>query len=809
MMTNYEGENIEIPSILPLLPVRDVVVFPYLIIPLFVGRSSSIQAVEEALSRTDRLIFLSTQKDVTTEMPGPDEIYTTGTIAMIMRMRKLPDGRIKILVQGLAKGTVKEYTQQDPYYLVKINKIEESALSEISLETEALMRNVKENLEKTISMGKMLSPELLMVVEEITEPSRLADLISSQLGIKVGEAQDLLETVNPITRLRKVNEILIREIELLGMQEKIRTQARDEMTKSQREYFLREQMKAIKNELGDNDNRAEEIVELKEKLEAANLPEEIQEEATKQLGRLERMHPDASEASILRTYLDWILDVPWSVHTEDSLDIKKAKKILEDDHYGLDKIKERILEFLSVRKLKPDMHGPILCFAGPPGVGKTSLGKSIARAMDKKFIRMSLGGIKDEAEMRGHRRTYVGAMPGRIIQGIKLAGSNNPVFMLDEIDKLGSDFKGDPSSALLEILDPEQNFSFRDHYLNLPFDLSKVMFIGTANVLDNIPSALRDRMEIISIAGYTEAEKLEIAKKYLVKKQRETNGLTEKEITFTDEAIKVVINEYTREAGLRNLERQIASVCRKQARKIAEGEKVPAAITPASVYKMLGVSIYPPDQDLKKDEIGVATGLAWTQFGGEILHIETTMMKGKGGNLTLTGTLGDVMKESAIAGLSYIKTHAEEFGIDENVWNSYDMHIHVPAGAIPKDGPSAGITITTALVSQLTKIPIRSDVCMTGEITITGKVLPIGGLKEKMLAALRHNISHIIVPAQNEKDLEEIPVEIKKQFKIFFAKHINEVLDVALKEKLVLKKVMNKDVVRIKHKHKQIKEKAA
>jgi ATP-dependent Lon protease len=754
-----------------------------MILPLFVGRASSIQAVEEALARTDRLIFLSTQKDVTTEVPKSDDIYETGTIAMIMRMRKLPDGRIKILIQGLSKGSIKEYTQSEPSFMVKIDKIQEPAITEISLETEALIRNVKDNLEKTISMGKMLSPDLLMVVEEISEPSRLSDLIASQLGIKISESQDLLETHDPIQRLAKVNETLVKEIELLGMQEKIKTQARDEMARSQREYFLREQMKAIKTELGDNDNKADEINEVRERIETLALPEEIYEEAQKQIGRLERMHPDASEASILRTYLDWIVDTPWSIKTEDNLDIKRAKRILDEDHYGLNKIKERIVEFLAVRKLKPKMKGPILCFSGPPGVGKTSLGKSIARALDRKFIRMSLGGIKDEAEMRGHRRTYVGAMPGRIIQGLKLAGSNNPVFMLDEIDKLGSDFKGDPSSALLEILDPEQNFSFRDHYLNLPFDLSNVMFIATANVLDNIPSALKDRMEVISISGYTEQEKLEIAKKYLISKQKEANGLEDKKLEVVDESIKTMINEYTREAGLRNLERVIANIFRKVARTVAEEEKAPNKITTQLIHKYLGVPKFTPDERLKKSEIGISTGLAWTQFGGEMLFIETTKMKGKGGGLTLTGTLGDVMKESAVAALTYIRANAEELGVDDSIFNDYDVHLHVPAGAIPKDGPSAGITIATALVSLFTNQPVRHDVAMTGEITITGKVLPIGGLKEKMLAALRYKITNLIVPAQNEKDLEEIPAEIKQQVKIYFAKHINEVLGVALDSK--------------------------
>jgi ATP-dependent Lon protease len=776
-----ENEEISIPDQLPLLPVRDVIVYPYMILPLFVGRDASIRAVNEALSK-DRLIFLAAQKEIADENPTPDNIYPVGTIAMIMRMRKLPDGRVKILVQGLMKGTAVDYTQEKPFFVAKVKQIKEKAASREQVEVEAVMRTVKEQLEKVISMGRVLSPDILMVVEDIADAGRLADLVASNLGLKVADAQELLEVFDPVDRLKKVNEILIKELEILAMQARIRSQARDEMTKSQREYFLREQIRAIKTELGDNESKSEEITELRAKIEAANMPEEVYQEAIKQAGRLERMHQDASEATIVRTYLDWLVDIPWSKTSQDNLDLNIAQKVLDEDHFGLKKIKERILEFLAVRKLKPGGKGPILCFLGPPGVGKTSLGKSIAKAMGRRFVRISLGGVRDEADIRGHRRTYVGAMPGRIVQGLKQAGSNNPIFMLDEIDKLGADFRGDPAAALLEVLDPEQNFSFRDHYLNLPFDLSNVMFIATANMIDTVPAALRDRMEVITLAGYSEEEKLSIAKRFLIGKQTEENGLTSSQLEFEDEAIERVVEQYTQESGLRNLERNIAAICRKVAKRFAteevKGDKV--VVNGNSIPKYLGPPRNLKEEERERDEVGVVTGLAWTQFGGDILNIEVTMMKKMGGGVILTGSLGDVMKESAHTALSYIRSKAPMYGIDEKVFSRYEIHVHVPQGAIPKDGPSAGVTLATAILSLLTGNPVRKDVAMTGEVTLRGKVLPIGGVKEKTLAALRHGIKEIIIPYRNHKDLDDVPKELRKRCKFQLAKEVNEVFAEAL-----------------------------
>ena len=783
MVTNYDGEQVEIPETLPMLPVRDIVVFPYMIIPLFVGRDTSIKSVEEALSRSDRLILLASQKDISDEHPSPEGIYKTGTVAMIMRMRKLPDGRIKILTQGLAKATIREFTQTQSHFEVKIDRITEPQ-SEIGSEAEAMMRNVRDQLEKVIALGKPLSPDIIMVLDDITDPGRLADLVASNLGLKVSDAQGILETHDAAERLKKIHEILGKEIEVLAIQAKIRSQAKDEMTKTQKEYFLREQIRAIKNELGDTDTKGEEITELKDKIAACKMPQEVEQEALKQLGRLERMHPDASEASMLRTYIDWLIETPWSKHTVDNLDLARAKQILDEDHYNLQKIKERILEYLAVRKLKDKMKGPILCFSGPPGVGKTSLGRSIARALGREFVRISLGGVKDEAEIRGHRRTYVGALPGRIVQGLKQVGTNNPVFVLDEIDKLGSDFRGDPSAALLEVLDPEQNNSFRDHYLNVPFDLSNVMFITTCNMLDTIPSALRDRMEVIQLAGYTEEEKFFIARKYLIPKQQAENGIKDTHIEFTDESIGAIVSQYTREAGLRNLERNIANVCRKTARLVAEGKSEKTSITQELVHKFLGPAVFTREDEQEHDEIGIATGLAWTSVGGEILYVETTTMKGKG-SMILTGHLGDVMKESGQAALGLIRWRARDFGIDENVFAETDIHIHFPSGGVPKDGPSAGITMAAAMISRLTGIPIRKDVAMTGEITLTGRVLPIGGLKEKALAAMRHGIKTIIIPEKNKKDLEDIPEEYRANLTFVPVKTIDDVLSVVLTQKIV------------------------
>jgi ATP-dependent Lon protease len=774
-----ETDELKIPDVLPLLPVRDVVVYPFMIIPLFVGREMSVKAVDHALAG-DRMILLATQHDIGDEDPAPDKIYEVGTVAMIMRMLKLPDGRVKILVQGLAKARITEYVSDKPFYLVHTERQTDHLLQDVSLETEALVRTVREQLAKVIELGKQISPEVMVILENIQDPGSLSDLIASNLGLKVADAQTLLELNDPIVRLTKVNEFLNREVELLSVQAKIQNAAREEMGKNQREYYLREQMRAIQQELGDGGEK-EELVEIRKSIEAAKMPEGVLKEALKQLGRLENMHPDAGEAGIIRTYLDWLVEIPWHKASRDSLDIVKAERILNDDHFYLDKIKERILEFLAVRKLRKKMKGPILCFVGPPGVGKTSLGKSIARAMGRKFVRMSLGGVRDEAEIRGHRRTYIGALPGRIIQGMKQAGTTNPVIMLDEIDKLGYDYKGDPSSALLEVLDPEQNHSFSDHYINQPYNLSNVMFVCTANQIDPVPSALRDRMEVINLSGYTEEEKLEIAKRYLVPRQIKENGLKGKQISFDDDAIREIIAKYTREAGLRNLERNIGTVCRKVARKVAEGSKRLVKISAKGLHTYLGAPKYLREEDLDHNEIGVVNGLAWTPVGGEILHIEATLMSGKPG-LTLTGQLGDVMKESVQAAHTYIRAHADEFGIKPEFFQEHEIHVHVPAGAIPKDGPSAGVAMTVALVSIITRIPVRKDVAMTGEVTLRGKVLPIGGLKEKILAAVRSEMKTVIIPFQNKKDLEDIPAEILKKVKIVPVQEVSEVLKLALEK---------------------------
>ncbi|MCK4846261.1 MAG: endopeptidase La [Deltaproteobacteria bacterium] len=768
-----------IPEILPLLPIRDIVVFPFMILPLFVGRENSINAVDSALSK-DRLIFMATQKDISKEDPEPEDIYTHGTVGMIIRMLKLPDGRVKILVQGLARAKVTTFLQTKPSYTVDTEKLLELPASMPAVEVEALMRNVREMIEKLAELGKVIFPEVMTVLENLRDPGRLADLVSANLGLSVEDGQYLLENLSPISRLERVNDLLVKELQVAQMQARIQTQAKEEMDKTQREYFLREQLKQIKSELGDIDDLSEDTDEFRDQILKVNMPADVEKEALKQAERLESMHPDAAEASITRTYLEWLVELPWQKQTKDAIDIKKAKAILDEDHYDLEKIKERILEYLAVRKLKKKTKGPILCFLGPPGVGKTSLGRSIARAMGRNFVRISLGGIRDEAEIRGHRRTYVGAMPGRIIQGIKQAGSNNPVFMLDEIDKIGADFRGDPSSALLEVLDPEQNNAFSDHYLNVPFDLSKVMFIATANMGDPIPGPLRDRMEIIDLSGYTSEEKLVIAKRYIIERQIKEHGLTEKDIAIPDATITKVINDYTREAGLRNLEREIASLCRKVAKEVASGKKTLTKITPAKLYEYLGVEKFYHEAELEEDEIGVATGLAWTPVGGEILFIETTIMKGRG-QLTLTGQLGDVMKESAQAALSYIRSKATDLGLSEDFNKNIDIHIHIPAGAIPKDGPSAGITMASSLISALTKTPLSKEIAMTGEITLRGRIIPIGGLKEKCLAALRAHMKTVLIPDRNKKDIDELPKNVKSKLKIIPVKHMDDVLKIVLK----------------------------
>jgi len=769
-----ELEVRETPEILPLLPVRDMVMYPSVILPLFVGRDMSINAVEKSLSK-DRLILVTAQKDLTDEDPLPGRIYSVGVVSQIMRMLRLPDGRVKVLIQGLKKATIVEYVQEKPTFLVRIQPVEEPILTEITLEIEALMRYVKEEMEKVVSMGRMVPPDILMVLDTIDEPGKLADVAAANLGLAVDKAQEVLEIVDPIARLKRLSEILGKEIELLNMQAKILSQAKEEMSKTQREYFLREQMKAIRTELGDGDERSEEVEDLRKRIKKAKMPKDIEKEAKKQLERLDAMHPDAVESAMLRTYIEWLIELPWSKSTKDRLDIKKAKTILDEDHYDLDKVKERILEFLSVIKLKGEMKGPILCFVGPPGVGKTSLGKSIARALGRKFQRISLGGMKDEAEIRGHRRTYVGSMPGRIIQGIKQAGTNNPVFMMDEIDKIGTDFRGDPASALLEVLAAEQHNAFSDQYLNLRFDLSKVMFITTANRIDTIPSALKDRMETIYIPGYTEKEKLAIAKKYLVPKQLVENGLTEGMIQFADHALVTIIQDYTREAGLRNLEREIASIGRKVAKRIAEGQKGKVAVTLKNLQTFLGPAKYLPEGGLEEDTVGIASGLAWTEVGGEVLYIEASSRKGKK-ELMLTGSMGDVMKESAQAALTYIKSKSGALGIEAEIFDNLEMHIHIPQGAIPKDGPSAGITMAVAMISAITSKPISRKIAMTGEITLTGRVLPIGGLKEKTLAALRARVEKIIIPEENMRELVEIPQYVKRKIKFLPVRTMDEVV---------------------------------
>jgi len=772
-------QNVEIPDQLPLLPVRDIVVFPYMVLPLFVGREMSIKAIEASLAG-NRMIFLATQKALDVENPTPDDIHTIGTVGIIMRMLKLPDERIKILVQGLSKAKISGYIQTEPYYSVRIDKLVEVKSSGSNLETEAVMRTVKEQIERIVSLGKVLIPDVMVVIENLEDPARLADMVASNLGLKVEVTQAVLEITDPVKRLRNVSEILAKEIDVLSMQQKIQAQAKGEMDKTQREYFLREQLKAIQKELGELDERTEEIAEFRKRVKDAKMPEKVLKETEKQLKRLEKMHPDTAESATVRTYLEWMVELPWSKKSKDNLDLKAAAKVLNDDHYDLEKVKERILEYLAVRKLKEKMKGPILCFVGPPGVGKTSLGKSIARALGREFVRISLGGVRDEAEIRGHRRTYVGALPGRMIQGMKQAGTSNPVFMLDEIDKVGMDFRGDPSAALLEVLDPEQNNTFTDHYLGVPFDLTEVMFITTANLIDPILPALRDRMEVIEIPGYTEEEKLGIAQRYLIPRQLGEHGITEKHVKISEPAIRQVIMHYTREAGVRNLEREIANVMRKVAKKVAEGKGLGFPVNPANLHKYLGVPKFVPESELEKDEIGVATGLAWTESGGDVLYIEATVMKGKGA-LTLTGHLGDVMKESAQAALSYVRSREKTLGINPDMFTKQDLHIHVPAGAIPKDGPSAGITMATAIASAMAQIPTRRDLAMTGEITLRGRVLAIGGLKEKILAAKRAKLATVILPKRNKKDLDEIPKHILKGIQLVFADTMDDVMKVALR----------------------------
>lgn len=773
--------DFELPEALPLLPVRDAVIFPHMILPLYIGRSQSLAAVEQALAG-DRLIMLACQKELGQETPTAEDIYAFGCVGMIMRSVKLPDGRSKILIQGLGKAHVVHYLSSVPYFAVTTEAVEDLVV-EPSMQTEALMRSVREQLTELHGMGRSFSNEVLVAMENIEDPGHLADVVASNLGLKVAVVQPLLEENDPIRRLHKVQELLIRESELINVQQRIQTQAREEMGRSQREYFLREQLRAIQSELGEADAKAEDLLELRAQIDKAKLPADVGKEAHKQLRRLETMPVEAAEYAMLRTYLEWLADLPWQRSTRDSIDLAAARAILDEDHYDLDKVKERILEFLAVCKLKKKLNGPVLCFVGPPGVGKTSLGKSIARALGRKFVRVSLGGLRDEAEIRGHRRTYVGALPGRILQSMKQAGSNNPVFMLDELDKVGgADFRGDPSAALLELLDPEQNHAFSDHYINLPFDLSKVMFVATANVLDSVPSALRDRLEVIRLAGYSTEQKLAIARRYLIPRQLEANGLQESDLVISRNALLKVIGEYTAEAGLRNLERELGGICRKVARRRAENDLRPVRVTSGTLASYLGPPRYLDEDKLEEHEVGVVTGLAWTEVGGQILHVEASIMPGSG-QLHLTGQLGDVMKESAQAALSYARAHAGQWGIDPDFYKSLDIHIHVPAGAIPKDGPSAGVTIMTALVSILSQRPVNREVAMTGEITLRGQVLPIGGVKEKLLAAVRAGMQTVVLPRRNQKDLADVPAGLRRRLALVFADRVEDVLAVALEGK--------------------------
>ncbi|MCK4556814.1 MAG: endopeptidase La [Candidatus Aminicenantes bacterium] len=775
-------KKLHVPKELPILMLRDIVVFPYMVIPLFVGREKSKNAIDYSLS-SDRMILLLTQKNMEIEEPKRSDIYDVGTVALIMRMLKLPDGRMRILAQGLVRARIGNLDEMKPFYTAEVKVIPEPEEAEKSIEIEALVRNTRTGLEKASSLGKDIPPEVMILSANIDEPGRLADLTAANLELKVNEAQRILEIEDPFQRLKKTYELLTRELELLDIQSRISIEAKGEMDKLQKQYFLKQQLKAIQKELGEGSEIQDEIEVYTKALAKLKVSQEVRDELDKQIKRLSQMHPESAETAVVRNYLDWMFDLPWNKSTVDNLDLKGAMRILDEDHYGLDKVKERIIEYLGVRKLSKKIKGPILCFVGPPGVGKTSLGRSIARALGRKFIRISLGGVRDEAEIRGHRRTYVGALPGKIIQGLRRCKSDNPVFMMDEVDKIGADFRGDPSSALLEVLDPEQNYSFRDHYLGVPYDLSKVMFITTANLLDPIQPAFRDRMEVLRLPGYTEEEKLQIALRHLVPKQIKEHALTEEMISFTRGVVKKIISLYTREAGVRNLEREIASVCRKVARKVAEGRKAPTKITSQSVEKYLGPPKIFKDQLLEKDRVGVATGVAWTATGGEMLFVETIKMSGKG-NLSLTGSLGDVMKESAQAALSYSRAYAAQLGIDSQIFSKNDFHIHIPEGAIPKDGPSAGVTIATSLISVCTDFKVKRDVAMTGEITLRGHVLPVGGVKEKVLAAQRAGVKRMILPLPNKKDMVDIPSKTKKEMQFIFVESINEAFEHALVKKV-------------------------
>jgi ATP-dependent Lon protease len=773
-----QDERIEIPRLLPVLPLPDVVTYPYTIVPLLVSTERGISAVDQALSQ-NRMVLLVTQRDQAGESPTSQDMYDVGTVGAVIRMLKLPDQKVRVLVQGIARARVEKWDDELAYMQAHIQVMEEATREISGVQLEALMRNVTSALEKVVALGKNISQEVMVIAANLDDPGRLADLVASNLSLKLEEAQEILSILDPSMRLRRINELLTREIELLTVQQQINTQAKDEIDKGQREYFLRQQLKAIQSELGEGNELAEEVHNYVKRADEAKMPREARDEVDRQVRRLERMAPDMSEAATVRTYLDWMVGLPWSTQSDDNLNLNKARKTLNEDHYGLEKIKARIVEHLAVRKLKKDSKGPILCFVGPPGTGKTSLGKSIARCLGRSFVRLSLGGVHDEAEIRGHRRTYVGAMPGRIIQGMHQAKSKNPVFMMDEVDKLGADFHGDPSSALLEVLDPEQNNSFRDNYLGVPFDLSNVLFITTANILDTIHPAFRDRMEIIFLSGYTEEEKVQIAVRHIIPKQLQAHGLTEKDLVIPEQDLRSIIHGYTREAGLRNLEREIAAVCRKVAVRVATGKRKPVLMNSAKIRNYLGPSRNSPEERLVRDQIGIATGLAWTPAGGEVLFVEAQAMNGKG-SLILTGQMGDVMKESAHAALSYARAHAREYGIMDDFFACHDIHIHIPEGAIPKDGPSAGITLASALVSACTGRPIHKSIAMTGEITLRGDILPVGGIKEKVLAAHRGQVRTVMIPRTNRKDLQEIPKQLRKEMEVILVDKVTDVLRHAL-----------------------------
>ncbi len=775
------GEQLKLPDIVPVLSLKETIVFPYIIVPLSVESEMNVLAIDQALG-DDRLVMMVAQKDPAIETPTPSELRSIGTVGLIMRMLKLPDGRVRVLVQGLSRARLENLSQTSPYLKGRIERLEGDEAPAPDLENQALVRNVRDHLEKAIHLGKNISPEVMVIAANLDDPGRLADLAASNLELSAEDAQSILETTDPLRRLSVVDEHLHREIDLLKLQHELSSQAQGEIDRSQREYFLRQQLKAIRQELDEGDELAEEIAGYRLLAKEKGLSEEADQELEKQVRRLERSHPESAENTAIRTYLDWLTSLPWDLTSPDNLDLDHARRVLDEDHYGLEQVKQRIVELLAVRNLKADARGPILCFVGPPGVGKTSLGRSIARALDRKFVRISLGGVRDEAEIRGHRRTYVGAMPGRIVQGIHQAETSNPVFMLDEIDKIGMDYRGDPSSALLEVLDPEQNFSFRDHYLGIPFDLSRVLFITTANLLDPIQPAFLDRMEVIRLSGYTEDDKLEIARRHLIPKQLEENGLLPARLHFTKRGLQKIIRGYTREVGLRNLEREIGAICRKQAVHVARGQKNRVSVGPRRVEQLLGPEKHFSESLLDHDRIGVATGLAWTASGGDLLLIEAVAVPGKG-KLLLTGQLGDVMKESGQAALSFARTFAGAGDLDRDFFSSHDIHVHAPAGSIPKDGPSAGITIATAIISMLIGIAVDRKVAMTGEITLRGDVLPIGGLKEKALAALAAGIETVIVPKLNQRDLSKMPTRLKKELEFHFVGHMDEVLAKALVKK--------------------------